>query len=1008
MLECPSCGTGNPDGSRFCNSCGTLLLTHAAAVRKTVTVLFCDLVGSTAQGDGADPEVLREQLASYHAALRTILEHHGGTVEKFIGDAAMAVYGLPTAHEDDALRAVRAAAEILDAVRHLNLEVRIGVNTGEIVAGEGETLVTGDAVNVAARLEQAAEDGQILIGEQTERLVRGAVRTGQPQSLKVKGKAAPVVAHQLLEVLSAAGDQVRRPDAPFVGREVELAALERALGAAVEQREPRLATVVGPPGIGKSRLLHEFIGRSTARVVVGRCLSYGQGITYWPLQEITQQIGEVMAVLPAGDEGRLAASRITAAVGDGSATPDEIAWGFRKLFEALAQREPLIVIIDDIHWAEPTLLDLIEYIADFGRDAPMLLLCTARPELLETRPTWSAPRPKAAVHIMEPLAAAEVETLVGLLDRFHAVDRKRIIEAAEGNPLFVEQLVAMYSEAAPADGKLEIPPTIQALLAARIDKLDADERAVIERASIEGRLFHRGSVRQLLPEPARPDVGRRLLTLVRRQFISPDQAELPGDDGFRFDHILIRDAAYESLPKRLRAELHERFADWLEERLVENAPPEIVGYHLEQAHNYRKELGITDSALSERAADKLITAAASASARQDARAEVVLLERAVALLPSGARQRAGALAQLGTALSQAAEESRAIDCLLEAESLARADRDDRVEWRARLRRRRIEAERDPERAAELLMSEGEAALAASPDDDDVRARAWSLIAASHMWRGQLAEQHGASKTAWEHARRSDDLRLEVDAYFQSGAALAFGPIPVDEGFRWVAQVVELARNRQAAESWARHMLAHLHARLGDFEAAQAAMTAWRSQMLELGQVWRYYGTADCAWDVASLAEDWAGGEKALREAAAKFDETGDRSSATLVHARLAEALFLQGKLDEAERHARVSEELSTPSDPGSEAAWRRIKGRIMGERGDMTGALTVLNEAVAILAGTDYLDERAAAALDLAVALRSAGKEDEAVTSIRDAVALYDLKGNLVGRARAEALLEGR
>ena len=531
-------------------------------------------------GDGADPEVLRGQMASYHAQLRAVLERHGGTVEKFIGDAAMAVFGLPSAHEDDALRAVRAAVESRSSVSKLGCDVRIGINTGEVVAGEGETLVTGDAVNVAARLEQAAGGGEILIGELTERLVRDAIRSVPLDPLVLKGKAAPVTAFRVLEVHAGTPAFTRRLEVPFVGREQELAQLRGALERAIDQRAPQLATIVGPPGIGKSRLVQELIDVSDVRVLAGHCLSYGQGITYWALQEIAAQVGDVHAALGEIDEAELAAARIGAALGEGTASSDEIAWGFRKLFEALAQDAPLVVLIDDIHWAEETLLDLLEYLADFSRDAQLLILCTARPELLETRPGWATQRPNTTLLTVEPLPEGDVETLVAELGDISTGDRGRIIDAAEGNPLFVEQLMAMHAETALSKGKLEIPPTIQALLAARIDRLDTDERTVIERASVEGRLFHRGSVRQLMPEPARPDVGRRLSTLVRRQFIRPDRAELPGDDAFRFDHILIRDAAYDSLPKKLRAELHQRYAEWLEERLGKDAPPEILAYHL--------------------------------------------------------------------------------------------------------------------------------------------------------------------------------------------------------------------------------------------------------------------------------------------------------------------------------------------------------------------------------------------------------------------------------------------
>ncbi len=434
MLECPSCGKGNPEGARFCNGCGAPLAVAPAGVRKTVTILFCDMVGSTALADGSDPEVLGGQMALYHAELRKILERHGGTVEKFIGDAAMAVFGLPSAHEDDALRAIRAAFEITHAVGALGFEVRTGINTGQVVAGEGETLVTGDAVNGAARLEQSAAAGEVLIGELTERLARGAIRSEPVEPLHVKGKATPVAAHRLLSIETAAEAVARRYDAPFVGRSNEIAALKRVLSTAVERSKPQLATIVGPPGIGKSRLVRELVASSAARVVLGRCLSYGQGITYWPLQEIAAQIGDLNVALGVGQEAELAAERLAAAWNETAATPDEIAWGFRRLFESLAQVEPLIIVLDDIHWAEPTLLDLIEYLADFARDAPILILCTSRAELMDSRPAWITPRANATLLTLEPLDREQVDTLVDQLDDLPASIRKRIIEFGRRQP----------------------------------------------------------------------------------------------------------------------------------------------------------------------------------------------------------------------------------------------------------------------------------------------------------------------------------------------------------------------------------------------------------------------------------------------------------------------------------------------------------------------------------------------------------------------------------------------
>ncbi|TMK80381.1 MAG: zinc-ribbon domain-containing protein, partial [Actinobacteria bacterium] len=515
MATCPRCGQENPEGFKFCGACGASLAVAEAAreVRKTVTVVFCDVTGSTALGEQLDPESLRRVMARYFDEARTVLERHGGTVEKFIGDAVMAVFGVPVLHEDDALRAVRASIELRDVIRGLDLTVRIGVNTGEVVAGEGGTLVTGDAVNVAARLEQSAPAGNVLIGGKTYDLVQDAVFAEPLEPLSVKGKSEPVPAFRLVELLPEVPAFMRPVDAPFVGRSEELETLKEVLRQVVEERSCRLGTIVGPPGIGKSRLARELVALAgEARILVGRCLPYGEGITYWPLVEVVHEAAGSepearIRELVGGDEADEVAARIAGAIGAGEAagTPEETAWAFRRLFEALARERPLIVAVDDIHWAEPTMLDLLEYVLSFTSDAP-------------------TPRPVATLVTLQPLSEDESEDLVDrLLRKRELADhvRARIVEAAEGNPLFVEQLLAMIAEDGAADDALAVPPTIQALLAARIDRLESEERSVIERASVEGRMFHRGAVAELLPEAGRPTVGTQLLCLIRKEFIRP-------------------------------------------------------------------------------------------------------------------------------------------------------------------------------------------------------------------------------------------------------------------------------------------------------------------------------------------------------------------------------------------------------------------------------------------------------------------------------------------------------
>jgi class 3 adenylate cyclase/tetratricopeptide (TPR) repeat protein len=993
-------------GARFCSACGVALAAdEAPGSRKTVSVVFCDLVGSTALGERSDPEVLRELMRRYHAELRAILERHGGSVEKFVGDAAMAVFGVPRVHEDDALRAVRAAVEMRDAVGPLGLEVRIGVNTGEVVAGAGETLVTGDAINVAARLEQAAMGGEILIGEATEQLVRDAVRTESVEPLRLKGKSEPVTAFRVAEVVAGAPAFTRRIDAPFVGRGRELETLEAAFAAAVERRVAQLATIVGPPGIGKSRLARELLQRIDARVLVGRCLSYGEGITYWPLAEIVSQLGDLGLVLR-GEEADLAAYRIGAALGtvESSVSPEEIAWGFRKLLEALARERPLIVVVDDIHWAEPALLDLIESIATFAQDAPLLLLCMARGELFEQRPSWTAPRPNATLVTLEPLFGDEVEWLVEQLGSLSGAVKGRIVEAAEGNPLFVEQLVAMRAES--GDEEFEIPPTLQALLAARIDRLADEERAVVARGSVEGRLFHRSAVAELLPEADRAQVGSHLLTLIRKELIRPDVATVPGDDGFRFGHILLRDAAYEAVPKRQRADLHERYADWLAGRLGAQAPAELVGYHLERAYRYRAELGLADPALGERAAERLRAAALAARGRQDVAAQVNLLSRASEILPGG-RLRPLVLAELGIALHEAADPEGATHAFEDAALLARETGDPHAEWLARVELAYLRIVREPEGAADDVLREAHAAIAACEPagDHQVVARAWRTIGMTHLLRSQAVEQGRALEQARRHAREAGDVALEVECVLSSAPPILFGPVPVTEALPQVEAMCEGLGDVPAIDGFVLHVLGHLRARLGDAEGAIEAISEWRVRFRELGQEMSYIRTSACVYDVCFWAGDWAQGERALREAYEALERTGDKSSLSTVAAQLGDALLRQGQLDEALRYSHVSEEIGATDDLLNESKWRTLRAQVLAASGEFERAEQLAREAIEIAAGSDYFELVAEAWLGLGEVLRGS-RRDGAEEAARQALTRFEQKGNLVGASRARALLE--
>jgi class 3 adenylate cyclase len=686
MPRCSDCGQANLEIARFCLACGAPLVaeTHARReMRKRVTIVFADVTGSSELAQRLDPEALRRVMGRYFDEMRRVVERHGGTVEKFIGDAVMAVFGIPVLHEDDALRAVVAANEMREALGSLNAQLErelgvtirchIGVNTGEVVAGDaasGQAFATGDAVNVAARLEQVARPDEILVGQPTYRLVRDAVTVEpvEPRALKGKGETGP--AFRLLAVAASTQGAMRRPDSPFVGRDHELELLLEASSLVGRDAACRLFTVVGAAGMGKSRLVEEFLARGLDDTVAvrGRCLPYGEGITFWPIKEtISEAAGlsadepaeaahdRIKALLQTEADADLIIERVLEVLGLAEGVIEHRAhfWAIGRFFESLASRRPLVVVFDDIQWAEPTFLDLVEYVVTELEDSPILLLCIARPELLDLRPSWMQTRPNATIIRLGPLSDDECERLAeGLLGTSELPDqtRSRISGAAEGNPLFVEELVTMLVDegllrrhnsswdVAGDLARIAVPPTIQALLAARIERLGVTERAVLERGSVEGKVFHRDAVLQLSPEADRAAIVDCLPTLVEKDLLKPESTSFAGEEAFRFRHQLLRDAAYASLPKEDRAHLHERFATWLEDKVGERASEyeEMLGYHLEQAHRCRVELGLvgeSGSRLADDAAKRLGSAGLRARARGDLPGAANLISRAIELSP---------------------------------------------------------------------------------------------------------------------------------------------------------------------------------------------------------------------------------------------------------------------------------------------------------------------------------------------------------------------------------------
>ncbi|HSK93130.1 MAG TPA: adenylate/guanylate cyclase domain-containing protein, partial [Candidatus Angelobacter sp.] len=744
MQVCPGCGESSPDRFSECAFCGTPLSERSEAVeeRKVLTVVFCDLKDSTALGESIDPEAMGEVLDLYFTAMTRVLKRHGGSVQKFIGDAIVAAFGIPVVHEDDALRACRAATEMLVALERLNrqlsagygieLAVRVGVHTGEVVIRRGsndQELLTGDTLNTAARLEQAAGAGEILLGASTFRLVRDAIEVERLEPMALKGKADLVLAYRLLRVF---GDEQssRHHDAPMVGRDDEQRALIAAFGRAVDERRCVMLTVLGEAGVGKSRLVRSLIDaiEGEAAVFRGRCLPYGEGITFWPILSIVRDACEIgdtdpaevaVAKLEAVADDPEVSRRVASALGwsDEEMPVAELVWGIREFLECLGRDQPLVVIVDDVHWAAPTLLELMEHLVETTADAPVLLLCTARPDMVEERPDWSdgAGASRLLLDRLPDHAAAQV--IDNLLHGVELPDELRsvVIRAAEGNPLFVEQLVSMLIESGvlvQRDGawsvtrqpeQIEIPPSISALLTARLDLLSAEERSVIEPASVIGLEFPSDAVRELVSEPIRQRVPEHLQRMERKQLVRAAGDADQALDDHRFHHFLIRDAAYQRSLKRARADLHERFAAWLEHVDEEHARPgehdEIVGYHLEQAFRYRSQLGGVDdasSSLGGRAAGKLAGAGRRAFVRGDMPAAIGLLRRSVDVLPRHDPRRLALLPDLAEALMETGDFAAAAGVLDEAIEPAAVDANEPEVIRASLIRLLIEMYAGPD------------------------------------------------------------------------------------------------------------------------------------------------------------------------------------------------------------------------------------------------------------------------------------------------------------------------
>ncbi|HET8664586.1 MAG TPA: AAA family ATPase [Nocardioides sp.] len=1064
VVLCPSCGEENPAKFRLCGYCGTPLAQGAAdapaapvaaappvearlpprEIRKTVTLLFTDLKDSTALTGRIDAEAMNEIKARYFSAMAAEIRSHGGEVEKNVGDAIMAVFGRIRAREDDALRAVRAAHSMQSKVAELNedfqryygveISVRTGVNTGEIVANLDPTadqnLATGDAVNVAARLEQNAPAGEVLLGGVTHELVQHHVEVERLE-LALKGKPEPVPAYRLIDVHDTAAPI--HADTPLLGRDTEVRRLRETFEATAAERSPRLVTVTGEAGVGKSRLIADFVEGASGEVEVlrGRCLAYGDGITFWPLVEIVRSAAEIAEddtpdqararitdLLPDDDPDReRIVDRLVSAIG--LSTRDfpvtEIFWGARRLLESRAATRPLVVVVDDIHDAEATFLDLLTHLVESPSPHPILLLCSARPEVSTAHPEWWEATGRTRIELA-PLGADAVEAIIDQLLGHASLSpevRQRVVTAAEGNPLYVEQLVSMLRDRRIDDGSdVVVPPTIAALLSARLDALSEPERAVIEPASVIGVQFPSPAVHELVPDPVRPSVSTHLESLRGKQFIQP--TTLSGeDDAYRFHHVLVRDATYQSLLKRARATLHEQFVAWAERVNAERGRgtefEEILGYHLEQAVRYRSELGPLDEhgrELAKRAAAKLSSAGMRALDRSDMPAAANLLGRAVDLLEPSDPTRLELVPELGEALMALSRFEDAGTLLGSSLDTARGVGDRRLEGLIRLRQLTLELMGgSTDEAAALAEAETVLSTLVELGDHGGAARAWRVLSLIHANAGHYDHIADAAQHLIEEGTASGEERLVRQGATGYAVAAVLGTTPVTEALAVCERILHDVEGDRRAEAIVCGAVAQLRAMQGDFDEARQMYRQEMSLLDDLGTSRESASTSIESARVEVLAGDLEAAEAHLRRDDALLAELGERYFRSTVAGLLGRVLLLRGAYDDAEAFVVLAEALSESDDAWSQVLWRSARARLLAAS-DPDRALELAQGAVDFAETTADLELRGDAWSDFGEVHAEIGNGDDAIKALHQALGLYQRKGDTTSAARTGRRLD--
>jgi class 3 adenylate cyclase/tetratricopeptide (TPR) repeat protein len=968
-----------------------LSVSHTGAVeRKLASVLFVDLVGSTALVAGSDPEVVRRRVTQFFELVSGIIEAYGGTVERFAGDAVMAAFGVPRAHEDDAERALRAAMEIREGVAELGLECRIGVEAGEIVSDDTDTtFATGQAVNAAARLQQLAETNEILVGPGAHRLA-SSVAELEPSGLRrLKGFSQPVPVWRAVAVSDLGRRIALSRVTPLVGREVELALLGNTFERTVRDCRAHLVTIYGEPGVGKSRLARDFVaGLEDATVFVGRSLPYGEGITYWPLAEMVKASAGIVdddpsdrareklrALCPEEAVADLLALACGLVEGRGiDAGAQEIAWAAREWAEGLAAGgRPLVLGFEDAHWAEEPLLDLIEHLASRVRDARVLILCLARPELLDVHPGWGGGRVRGATMELGALTDEDADQLVAALLVDAALPpelRREVLEKTEGNPLYVEETVRMLTEG--RKEQVSIPDSVQAMIAARVDGLPREARNVLRRASVIGRIFWRGAVTDVSGDI--DDLDGVFETLLLQDFILREpRSSISGEEAFRFKHILTREIAYAGLTKSMRAELHAAFAGWLRERGVEELV-EIRAHHLDRAATLLAELeGTTPPELAQETAAALEAAGARALAREANRAARHLLLRAVELEPTLERryQAARAAWRLDDIPAVVAEMERVRADAHEAANKA-------IEGRALLALGQVIAFRDSDatRSRELV-EQGLASL--EPDDVIGRLDGLRQLSTLAKWVGDRKGSRRFAHQALEAAETTG--RHDLVAWAANGLAASYlAEHDIDRAEELANKARRLAEKSGAivARAQALHILGHVAELRGDAEDAVELYERAIALFAEAGAALDHARNLNFLGELVMTMGNPERGERLTREAIAMLKPLGDRGYLCESQRILAEALVRQGKIDEGERYALEAIETVGPQDVMSLATTRMALGVVRAAQGRDEEAEELLREAVQRAVDVAPSFVQLLAVDRLAEFLRTRGRDDEA------------------------------